>query len=196
MIPVNESKQNKLVVKLCVTALMAALVFVTSWAQVKVPAGPLGDQRFHLGNVMCALSGILLGPGWGGLASGLGSLLYDLTDPGRIMELLITFVTKGLYGVVSGLVFWKGFKGKCTYPALAVSTLCAAVAYIAIYLGKNVVYNGLLMQGLTLPAAVTAMTLKIPSSLFNGVVAVVFAPIIGLALYKALKAAHLDRLLA
>lgn len=192
----NVSKQEKLVLKLCVTALMAALVFVTSWAQVKVPAGPLGDQRFHLGNVMCALSGVLLGPGWGGLASGLGSLLYDLTDPGRIMELLITFVTKGLYGVVSGLVFWKGFKGQYSYSALTVSTLCAALAYIAIYLGKNVVYNGLLMQGLTLPAAVAAMTLKIPSSLFNGVVAVVFAPILGIALYKGLKAAHLDRLLA
>ena len=114
----NESKQKKLVLKLCVTALMAALVVVTSWAQVKVPAGPLGDQRFHLGNVMCALSGILLGPGWGGLASGLGSLLYDLTDPGRIAELVITFVTKGLYGVVSGLVFWKGFKGSYTCAPL------------------------------------------------------------------------------
>ena len=37
---------------------------------------------------------------------------------------------------------------------------------------------------------------KIPSSVFNGAVAVVFAPILGVALHKALKAAHLERVIA
>ena len=33
---------------------------------------------------------------------------------------------------------------------------------------------------------------KLPFSLFNGIVAVIFAPILGVALHKALKAAHLE----
>lgn len=195
--PMNRSKQNDFILKLCVAALMAALVAVSAQLQIKnVPAGPFGTQRFHLGNAMCALSGILLGPGWGGLASGIGSILFDLTNPEYIAEVPITFVTKGLYGVVSGLLFFKAFKGRYTYPALTVSTLCAAVTYIVLYLGKNVVYNGLLVQGFTLPVAAAAALAKAPSAIFNGLVAVVFAPILGIALYKGLKAAHLERMLA
>lgn len=191
----NKSKQNDLVLKLCVVALMAALVAVTAQLQVKVPAGPLGQQRFHLGNAMCALSGILLGPGWGGLASGIGSILFDLSNPDYIAEVPITFVTKGMYGVVSGLVFFKVFQGKYTYPTLTVSSLCAAATYIVLYLVKNVLYNGLLIGGLEFQAALVAAAAKVPSSVFNGVVAVIFTPILGVALYKGLKAAHLDRML-
>ena len=196
MIPVNESKQNKLVLKLCVTALLAALVAASAQPYVLVPAGPLGEQRLHLGNALCALSGILLGPWWGGVASGIGSVFFDLFNPAYVAEAPITFLTKGMYGVVSGLVFYRGFKGKYTYPALTVASLCAAVTYAVLYLVKNYFYNGLLIHGLEPAAAWLGVVSKVPSAVFNGVVAVVFAPIIGLALYKALKAAHLDRLLA
>ena len=192
----NESKHRNVALKLCVVAMMAALVAVGSKIpDIQIPS-PLGTNRFHLGNVMCALSGLLLGPWWGALASGLGSAIFDLFDPLRIMEAPITFVTKGVYGLVAGLVFFKVFKGKSNYRNEAVASALAAVSYIAIYMVKVFLYNGLLVKGLAPDAAWVATLGKLPSSLFNGIVAVIFAPILGVALHKALKAAHLEEKLA
>lgn len=177
---------------LCMAAAMAALVAVGSKIpDIQIPS-PLGTNRFHLGNVMCALSGLLLGPWWGGLAAGMGSAIFDLFDPLRIMEAPITFLTKGLYGVVAGAVYLKVLKGKSNYVNEAVASAAAAVSYIAVYMVKCFVYNGLLVKGLSPDAAWVATLGKLPSSLFNGIVAVIFAPILGVALHKALKAAHLE----
>lgn len=189
----NQSKNRKTVLMICMVAMMAALVAVGSKIpDIQIPS-PLGTNRFHLGNVMCALSGLLLGPWWGALAAGLGSAIFDLFDPLRIMEAPITFVTKGVYGLAAGAVFFKVFKGRSNYVNEAVASAAAAVSYIAIYMVKCFVYNGLLLKGLSPDAAWIATLGKLPSSLFNGIVAVIFAPILGVALHKALKSAHLGR---
>lgn len=73
-----EKTSNRFTVRrLAVTGLLSALVFVFSWIQI-----PIGEvARIHLGNVFCALSGLLFGPLTGGLASGFGSMLFDFTNP-------------------------------------------------------------------------------------------------------------------
>ncbi len=189
----EKAKNRDTVLKICVVAMMAALVAVGSnIPNIQIPS-PLGTNRFHLGNVMCALSGLLLGPWWGGLASGLGSALYDLLfDPTRFTEFPITFVTKGVYGLVAGAVFFKVFKGRSNYVNELAASALAAASYIAIYLAKSFFYSGLLVKGLSADAAWLATLGKIPSSAFNGIVAVIFAPLLGVALHKALKAAHLE----
>ena len=187
----NESKNRQVLTALCMAAVMAALVALGSKLEIQIPS-ILGSSRFHLGNVMCALSGLLLGPWWGGLAAGIGSAIFDLFDPLRIMEAPITFLTKGLYGVVAGAVYFKVLKGKSNYVNEAVASAAAAVSYIAVYMVKCFVYNGLLVKGLSPDAAWVATLGKLPSSLFNGIVAVIFAPILGVALHKALKAARLE----
>ena len=188
----NESKRRRALTMLCMAAAMAALVAVGSKIpDIQIPS-PLGTNRFHLGNVMCALSGLLLGPWWGALAAGLGSAIFDLFDPLRIMEAPITFLTKGLYGVVSGAVYFKVFQGRSNYVSEAAASAAAAVSYIAVYLVTCFFYNGLLVKGLDPAGAWVATLGKLPSSLFNGIVAVIFAPILGVALHKALKAANLE----
>jgi len=193
----KKTNNRNMVLKICMAAMMAALVAVGSdIPNIQIPS-PLGTNRFHLGNVMCALSGLLLGPWWGGLASGLGSALYDLLfDPARFTEFPITFITKGVYGLVAGAVFFKVFKGRSNYVNELVASALAAVSYIAIYLAKSFFYSGLLVKGLSADAAWLATLGKIPSSAFNGIVAVIFAPVLGVALHKALKAAHLEEKLA
>lgn len=192
----KKSKSRKTVLMICIVGMMAALVAVGSKVpDIQIPS-PLGTNRFHLGNVMCALSGLLLGPWWGALAAGLGSAIFDLFDPLRIMEAPITFLTKGLYGVVAGAVFFKVFKGKSNYVHEVVASAAAAVSYIAVYMVKCFLYNGLLVKGLAPDAAWIATLGKLPFSAFNGIVAVIFAPILGVALHKALKAAHLETKLA
>lgn len=188
----NQSKDRKTLLILCMAAAMAALVALGSWIKIEIPS-ILGTSRFHLGNVMCALSGLLLGPWWGALAAGMGSALYDLLlDPTRFAEFPITFVTKSVYGLAAGAVFFKVFKGKSNYVNEAIASAAAAASYIAVYLVKCFFYNGLLIKGLTPGGAWLGVLEKVPSSLFNGVVAVIFAPILGVALHKAMKAAHLE----
>ena len=188
----NQSKDRKTLLILCMAAAMAALVALGSWIKIEIPS-ILGTSRFHLGNVMCALSGLLLGPWWGALAAGMGSALYDLLlDPTRFAEFPITFLTKSVYGLAAGAVFFKVLKGKSNYVNEAIASAAAAVSYIAVYLVKCFFYNGLLIKGLTPGGAWLGVLEKVPSSLFNGVVAVIFAPILGVALHKALKAAHLE----
>lgn len=188
------SRKTNITAKLCVTAVMAALVFWGSQMQIRIPA-VVGFSRFHLGNIMCALSGLLLGPWWGGLAAGLGSALFDVMDPVYIAEVPITFVTKGVYGLVAGLVFVRLFRRKSNYVTEAVSTVCAAVSYIVIYLAKNFFYNNMLLAGMTSSAAWLAMLEKVPSALFNGSVAVIIAPVLGVAVNRALRSARLEHIL-
>ena len=94
--------------KIVVTALMAALTVAGSAIRVTLPIDIAGTTSFHLGNIMCALAGLLLGPWYGALAAGIGSMLYDFTNPLYIAESWITLLTKGAYGLIAGLVFWYG----------------------------------------------------------------------------------------
>ena len=190
----NESSNRNKVLKLVLAALMAALVAVFSKLQIQIPA-IIGVSRFHLGNVMCALSGILLGPWWGGLASGVGSAIFDLFDPVHIADFPVTLITKGLYGMVSGLVFFKGFKRKSNYGTEVVASLCGAVTYAVLYLAKKFFLDAILLAGMDSSAAWLVVLEKIPSTAFNAVVAVIFAPILGVAIRKGLKSARLDRIL-
>ena len=98
--------------QIVLVALLAALTCVGSSLRIKVPADVVGTSAFHLGNILCALSGILLGPWLGGLAAGLGSAIYDMLDPLYIKDCWLTFLMKGSYGLVVGLVIgWLAEKG-------------------------------------------------------------------------------------
>ena len=68
-------KQSISTRRIVLAALMAALTVAGSALRITLPLDIAGTTSFHLGNIMCALSGILLGPGLGGLAAGLGSAL-------------------------------------------------------------------------------------------------------------------------
>ena len=191
-------KEQKLILKICAVAMMAAIVFVGNYLRIKIPVSLGGTTAFTLANILCALAGLLLGPWWGGLAAGLGSAIYDMLDPEYIVEAPITFLTKGMYGLVAGLVLYYIFKNsREKYGPQVAATACAAVAYLIVYGVKVFFYNGMVLQGLTEPVQCWILVAsKMPSSIFNGVVAVIFAPILGVALMKALRSSHLDRMMA
>ena len=176
---------------LVLTALLAALTVAGSALRVTLPSDIAGTTSFHLGNIMCALSGLLLGPWLGGLASGLGSAIYDLTNPLYIPECWITFLTKGAYGLAVGLVVWKS-KDSWGYVKAILATAVGALTYAILYLAKSYFYNGLLIKGLTSAAALTTVIAKLPATIFNAVVAIIFAPILGIAIRKALERNHLS----
>lgn len=183
--------------KIVLTALLAALTVAGSALRIKVPS-VVGTSAFHLGNILCALSGILLGPWWGGLAAGLGSAIYDiLLDPMYFSECWITFLTKAAYGVAAGLVAWCGKNGwdakqPRAYLKALLATLAGAVSYAFLYLCKTCFYSGMLMKGLNFTGALWGTVDKLPATAFNMVVALIAAPALAMAISAALEKAHLS----
>ena len=179
-------KQKISTKRIAMAGLMAALTVVGSGLRIVIPVDIGGNTAFHLGNIMCALSGILLGPWLGGLAAGLGSAIYDMLNPLYISEAWITFLFKGAYGLAAGLVLRIGGKswgyGKATLAAVA-----GALTYAALYLAKSYFYNGLILSGLTADAAMLTVIGKLPATVFNATVAVIFAPILAVSIRTALK---------
>ena len=148
-------KNSKLTTKkIVLVALLAALTAVGSWLRIKVPADVVGTSAFHLGNILCGLSGILLGPWLGGLAAGLGSAIYDMFDPVYISECWLTFLMKGAYGVATGLIA-RAFmsKNRHSYFISILATAVGALTYALLYLAKSYFYSGLFLHGLAPNAA-------------------------------------------
>ena len=172
--------------KIVFTALMAALTVAGSALRITIPVDIAGTTSFHLGNIMCALGGILLGPWYGALAAGLGSAIYDMMNPLYISEAWITFLTKAAYGLAAGLVIRCG-KKPWTYARATAATVTGAITYAALYLAKTCFYSGMLMKGLPLEAAALTVVTKLPATTFNAVVAIVFAPMLAVSIRKALE---------
>lgn len=191
-------KQSKFSTKkIVMVALLAALTTAGSALRIKIPVTIAGTSAFHLGNIMCALSGILMGPWLGGLAAGLGSAIYDMLDPFYISECWITFLTKGAYGVVAGLVAWSGKKPWTAQNVKAcgkayVATVAGAITYAIIYLAKSYFYNGMLLSGLTSATALVNVADKLPATVFNVAIAIICAPLLAIAISKALEKNHLS----
>ena len=175
--------------KIVLAALLAALTVVGSALRITLPLDIGGNTSFHLGNIMCALSGILLGPWLGGLASGLGSAIYDLTNPAYISECWLTFLMKGSYGLMAGLVVWSG-KKEWGYGKAALGTVAGALTYALLYLAKSYL-KAIWISGVTADAAWLAVIGKLPATIFNAAVAIIFAPILATAIRTALQKSHL-----
>ena len=87
--------------KIVIAALFAALTCVTTMA-IKIPTPTMG--YIHPGDGMVLLCGVLLGPGIGGLAAGIGSMLADLFS-GYASYALGTLVIKTMTAVAAGMLF-------------------------------------------------------------------------------------------
>ena len=183
-------KQKISTKRIAMAGLMAALTAVCSGLRIKIPVDIGGTTAFHLGNVMCALSGILLGPWLGGTAAGLGSMIFDMTDPTYISECWITFLMKFAYGMAAGLVIRVG-KKEWDYGKAAAATAAGAVTYAILYLAKSFLKTTI-VSGAAADAAFLALGLKLPATIFNAVVAILFAPILAVAIRKALERNHIS----
>ena len=178
-----EKTSNRFTVRrLAVTGLLSALVFVFSWIQI-----PIGEvARIHLGNVFCALSGLLFGPLTGGLASGFGSMLFDFTNPLYIAESWITFITKFFIGFLAGLIAHRS--GNISLGRDVLGASVGSVTYVALYLLKSFIMK-FYIEGRALGAVQTQLVTKGVTSLINAVLAVVVSVLLAKAVRPALRKA-------
>lgn len=106
---------SKKVLKMVITSVMMALVFVgTRLIQIGTPTG----GYIHLGDGFVFLSGMILGPLYGMVAGGIGSMLTDLLS-GYSHYALISLIVKGLAALIVGIfakvLLYRYIKDNKTY---------------------------------------------------------------------------------
>ena len=171
--------------KLVYMGLFTALVYIFSrFFQIPIVT-PLGQTRFHLGNVFCLLAGLLLGPVNGGLAAGVGSALFDLFDPVYFTSAPVTFITKFAMAFVAGMVY-KNRKELVDKPKIIVGSILGQLTYVVLYLGKTFIKDKFIMA-FTLEATMAEVIQKAGVSLTNAVISIIIAGVLAIPLLKAVK---------
>lgn len=182
-------KENNLIYKVTLTAVFAALVFVSSMLSVPIPVA-IGDvTRIHLGNIFCLLSGFVLGPVGGGLAAGIGSALYDVTNPAYIASAPFTFAFKFLLAAVCGWVACARGARAEHHGQNLLAAAAGSLTYMVLYLGKSFI-EGLLLGSALTPVLLSVAT-KCVTSGVNAVIAVIVSVPLCAAIRLALKKSRL-----
>ena len=172
----EQKASNKIsVYRIALIAVFAALVFAANWLYIPIPVAVGNMSRISLGNVFSLLSGLILGPIGGGLASGIGAALYDVTNPAYIASAPFTFVFKFLLAAVCGWIAHA--KG--------------SVTYIILYLGKAFVQG--LLVGNDVNVVLLAVAEKLLTSSINAVIAVIISVPLSAAIRLALAKSGLTK---
>ena len=186
-------KKRITIYQLAFTALMAALVFVSTQFNIKIPLGMGVTSMISFGNIFCILSGLLLGPIYGGLAAGIGSFFFDLLDPVFITSAPFTLVFKFIMAFVCGKIAYSGGHAADSQKRTLIASIAGLLSYIVLHLGKTFIANALL--GSEFIPNITTVGYSALPSVINAVIATIVAVPLAAALRLALKKAHfLDKL--
>lgn len=180
------------VLRLSLTALMAALCYIGfQYLKIDIPL-PTGAVAIHFGNAFCVLGALLLGGFYGGLAGAVGMTLGDLFNPLYIMSAPKTFILKLCIGLITGLVAHKIAKlSKSNDKSYTLKwTIFAASAGM----GFNVIFEPIVsflynrfLLGADVNAAKILATWMGGVTLFNAITSVIIATVLYLALSKNSK---------
>lgn len=168
------SEKNFTTKKIAIVALMIGLVYVGSLISFYIPVGIGTPTRLHLGNGFCLLSGLILGPIWGGFAAGVGSVFLDLTNPAYIAGAPITFIFKFLMGAVCGAIAMDKSGHGLNKRKNLIGGILGQLTYIVLYIGKTFLSLNLLF-GVPKEGAWGVLATKLGSSVINAVFAVLIS---------------------
>ncbi len=165
--------------------LLAALVFAASFLRILIPT-PLGNTALHLGNVLCLLSGLLLGGVNGGLAAGFGSFFFDLIYPGYAADAPYTLIFKFCLALVCGLIAYAGGRKGTKTGFNILGAVSGSLTYVVLYLGKNFLFD-IWFAKTEVATAWTDVVAKGIVSVTNAVIACVVAVPLALVIRKAVE---------
>ncbi|QEY35816.1 ECF transporter S component [Caproiciproducens galactitolivorans] len=178
----NMLKNKKTTVSIALTGLMGALVLVGTYMNIPIPV--LGDRTMlSLGNVFCILSGLVLGPLYGGLAAGVGSFIFDITG-GWASSAPFTLVFKFIMAFVCGTIANGGKQAKKKLSRLIIAAVSGSLTYSILYLTKS--YIEAVLLGNSAQAIQMLLITKGCASLTNAIIADCVAVPLFLAISKAL----------
>ena len=155
--------------KLVTAALMAALTCISTIV-IAVPS-PAGGF-IHPGDGFVILSGIILGPFFGGLAAGIGSMIADLVL-GFSAYAAATLIIKGLAAITAAYTYrilCKNLKNK-VIPILVASILSGVLVTFGYF-----VFEGTLL-GLGIAAA-TNIPFNLVQNCFGVIISVLLYPLL------------------
>ena len=175
--PVKQTVSTR---KVVYVALLTALVYVATMISF-----PLLGSKVRMANPVSLLGALLMGPVFGGLASGLGSLIYDV-QTGYGMESVITFVSKFIMAWVCGKLAFSGGRRADDHKRNVLACTAGAWTYVALYMLKTFLFQRF-VYGYPADTVWAAMASKFPASAINAAAAMVVAPILYTALRPALQ---------
>lgn len=162
--------------KIILSALFAALTCVGTMI-IKVPTPTMG--YIHPGDGFVLLSGLLLGPLWGGLAAGVGSALSDLIG-GYFIYVPATLIIKALTAITAYYVFTglkKLIRVENDIPRLIIASILGELVMVAGYFLFEI-FMLAVANHTSLSAGVIASLAGIVPNLIQGVFGVIIATVL------------------
>lgn len=160
--------------RMVMAALLAALTTAATMV-IRIPTPTLG--YIHLGDGMVLICGILLGPGLGAAAAGIGSMLADLFA-GYMAWVPGTFAIKALTALVGGLLYRLLLRWEHLPTPLRV-LLCGVPAEAVMVAGYFLYEVGMMaMSGSSLAAASAAVLVGVPFNVVQGLAGVVVCAVL------------------
>ena len=160
---------SKKILRLVTAALMAAMTcVVTMILPINIPYGNGG--YIHPGDAFVLMSGIILGPLYGGLAAGVGSMMADLfagypqyAIATLIIKLLAAMIGAYSYrhiraksvlvaGIMGGIVVTLGY---CIYDSILIGAFVPALVGVPFNILQNI-------MGIVIASIVLPFLLKVP----------------------------------
>lgn len=188
-------KEQKLftVHDIVMVGVLASVCFITTmFLSFKIFVPPVGQTMIKTANIFCLLSGMILGGVKGGLAAGIGSFLYDLTDPLFISDAPFTFVFFFIMAYLCG-IFYNLAENSLSKKRYLVWSIVGATAgqtvYILLLFTKRILT--LMLTGSTFEAAWIGNLPRLATSLINMAIAVPCAVILAPIVIQALKKAKI-----
>ncbi len=166
--------------KISLTAVFTALVAVATMVIV-IPMPGVSGGYINFGDTIIFVGAYLLGPLGGFFAGAIGSAVADLVYAPKWV--VVTFIVKGLEGLLCGLIASRLKKTNLSRMALILfAFIPSATVMVAGYL-----LGGFVLEGLSSGSFLTGFTVAvadIPFNLIQGSVSVTVAYLITLALSK------------
>lgn len=163
------------------TALLAALTTVATMV-IRIPTPLAGGGYIHLGDGLVLICGILLGPGLGAVAAGVGSMLADVFA-GAAAYVPATLAIKALTAAAGGWLNHRmaGHSSLHTPVRVALAGIPAEVIMVAGYYLYEVGLQ--IAAGSAAGAAAAAVLVGVPFNIVQGlagvIVCAVLLPVLG-----------------
>lgn len=177
--------KNKITIyDIVIVALMAAMVFATTYfIKIEIPT-PAGITMLKAGNIVCLLAALLFGSVRGGLAAGIGSMFFDLLNPMYVASAPFTLVFFFIMAFVCGkIAHMNNYKGEKTIINILAAAI-GAISYIILHISKTIIT--LMLAGSSFIPAFATSVPKIMTSSANALIAVTFSVLLVPILRKAL----------
>lgn len=163
--------------RLVLIALLAAVCFVGTMINVRIPIGPT-QSMIHLGTTAIFVAAVLIGKD-AGIAGAIGCSIFDLLN-GFAAYTIQTFIIKGLTGYIAGTIaFSNGKKGNSFKYNLIAFISGGLVSLVGYFL------NNLLFLGKTWAVAISSLSTSLVTTTLGVIIAIPLATAIKKVMNKS-----------